>query len=275
MGKIKTTSIREGDVILKSDIAEVSKSFEAIDHEINQENIREEGLDRRVFKDQPWVGDDSTSEVTSLRRIKLIRSSSSTSSWRYVTTSAGDLHGSTSTTHPSLFVYWNPEKDSDIIIRCSFFIDTKGSALGNKAEYYDDFWEFGLLIQKPGEESETFRLNVSPAVGGIWPYTRMGLSAPFQEYVEVGGETSDARGSWYEHSHVRESQMAQSVTLVYHGHSRKTDPSIPDFGKDDSHTWTKPGTGHIHLVYRHKHSKFGIQDIYMSGLSMSRQSYRR
>ena len=55
MPKINTTPFKEGDVIRKSDITSVADEIEAIDLAIDEENLREEGLDRRVFAENPWT----------------------------------------------------------------------------------------------------------------------------------------------------------------------------------------------------------------------------
>ena len=191
MPKINTTIFKEGDVIRKSDITSVADEIEAIDFDLDEDNLREEGLDRRVFDNHPWAP-SSHSPVEIRDRVRLPRSFE----WRLVD-AADHMKNSFSSVHPEMQVPWNAERDSDVIIRCSFFIDSSGSDLDpSSVRHKLDNWEFGLHVTHPDQTSDASLILLAgyTEAGGIWPYARIGLSKAFQYASKMGGDRADAPG---------------------------------------------------------------------------------
>ena len=272
MPKINTTPFKEGDVIRKSDITSVADEIEAIDTALDEDNIREEGLDRRVFDAHPWTF-DSNEPVEIQERVLLPRQTS----WVYID-ATDKMENSEHGVHPEIHIPWNTEYDSNIIIRCSFFIDSKNSDLSDVGvRAGNDDWEFGLHVTHPDQISSAgFSLFEGDLFsGGIWPYARIGLSKAFQRDSKEGGDGSDAPGAWYQHAFTKQSQISQSVTLVYHAHARVVTESVPDVNRDRSHRWEANGTAKVTLVYRSRHAVLGLNGVHIRGMNISYQKFRR
>ena len=259
MPKINTTIFKEGDVIQKSDITSVGDEVEAIDTVLDEDNIREEGLDRRVFDTFPWTRySDDPEEIKA--RIRLHRHED------WAKHSAVEI----------LRIPWDTADHSDVIIRCSFFIDSRGSDLSDASvRVPNDDWEFGLHVTHPDETLAIMQLSGDTYNGGIWPYARIGLSKAFQRDSKVGGDGEEAPGAWYQHAFTKESQISQSVTLVYHAHSRKVTESIPGTKLDRSHVWNENGYREVRFVYRSRLESTGLVGVYIRGFNLSYQTYRR
>ena len=261
MPKINTTIFKEGDVIRKSDITSVADEIEAIDTAIDEDNLREEGLDRRVFDTHPWTSFSNTPVVLGdpelLPRVD---------NW--------SVFGPVGT----IEIPWNILNDSDVIIRCSFFIESQGGNLGAiGALVENDDWEFGLHVTHPDEGAAGWELLPRDTYGGgIWPYARISLSKAFQRHAKMGGDGVNAPGSWYQHAFTRESQISQSVTLVYHAHCRVRTESIPTSTKfDRSHVWNASGSARATLAYRSRYVHTGLENVKIRGLHLSYQKFRR
>lgn len=277
MPKISTTPFKEGDVIRKSDITSVADEFEAIDTILDEDNLREEGLDRRVFDENPWT-QASPAAVEIWDRLKLKQPATD---WTLVEAEPGVIKHGISAVNPTIRIPWNTLYDSDVIIRCSFFIESQGSNLDSVGvDVGNDDWEFGLHVTHP-DQSPDAALGLLPAdthSGGIWPYARIGLSKAFQRDSKEGGTLTTllAPGAWYQHAFTNQSQISQSVTLVYHAHSRKVTESIPTGGKvDRSHVWFDDGYAKASLAYRAAKFPAGIKDVYIRGFNLSYQKFRR
>ena len=276
MPKINTTSFKEGDVIRKSDITSIADEIEAIDLELDEDNIREEGLDRRVFHNNTWTSTPH-SPVEIRNRVLLHRTTAG--NWSLIEAS-GQMENSFDGVHPTIHIPWDTETDSDVIIRCSFFIETQGGDLDNfGADMDNDYLEFGLHVTHPNQspDAELNLLPVDVGSGGIWPYTRMNLCKAFQRDAKIGGDGAEAPGAWWQHAFSKQSQISQSVTLVYHAHSRMVTPSVPISGSlDRSHRWFHDGTAKVSLAFRpNLPSASGILNIRIRGFNLSYQKFRR
>ena len=279
MPKINTTPFKEGDVIRKSDITSVADEIEAIDLAIDEENLREEGLDRRVFAENPWT-QISMTPVEIRERVELQQGPSSTT-WSLVRAD-GSIEGGVSDVYPTIRIPWNTLNDSDVIIRCSFFIESAGSDFYDEdglddasVRSGDDDWEFGLHVTHPDQSPDAGLelLEGNTLSGGIWPYARIGLCKAFQRDSKKGGDGSDAPGAWYQHAFTKQSQISQSVTLVYHAHCRNVTESIPGTKLDRSHVWDANGSAKVSLAYRQRSG--GIKKVYIRGFNLSYQKFRR
>jgi|8_EtaG_2_1085327.scaffolds.fasta_scaffold00245_4 hypothetical protein len=272
MPKINTTSFKEGDVIRKSDITSVADEIESIDTALDEDNIREEGLDRRVFDAHPWTI-DSNEPVEIRERVLLPRQTS----WGFVE-AAGKMVRSAHGVYPQIHIPWNTLNDSNIIIRCSFFIDSKNSDMSLlDVNVGNDDWEFGLHVTHPDQSPDAGLVLLPSDVlsGGIWPYARIGLSKAFQRDSEIGGDGENAPGAWYQHAFTKRSQISQSVTLVYHAHARVLTESVPDVNIDRSHRWEGNGTAKVTLAYRSRYLVEGLNGVHIRGMNISYQKFRR
>ena len=274
MPKIDTTPFKEGDVIRKSDITSVADEFEAIDTILDEDNLREEGLDRRVFDANPWT-QASPAAVEIWDRVELERPATD---WTLVDAS-GFIKNGDSSVNPTIRIPWNTLHDSDVIIRCSFFIESQGSNLDAFGVMVgNDDWEFGLHVTHPNQSPDAALVLLPSDTynGGIWPYARICLSKAFQRNSKEGGDGSNAPGAWYQHEFTKQSQISQSVTLVYHAHCRKITESIPTGAKlDRSHVWNVNGNAKVSLAYRAVKVNTGIEKVYIRGFNLSFQKFRR
>lgn len=275
MPKINTTPFKEGDVIRKSDITSVADEFETIDTILDEENLREEGLDRRVFDGNPWT--QISSPPVEIKGKAALSQMPSSTNWSLVR-AEGFIEGGVSDVNPTIIIPWNTLNDSDVIIRCSFFIESAGSNLDDAdVRVGNDDWEFGLHVTHPDQSPDAglVLLAGNTLSGGIWPYARIGLCKAFQRDSKKGGDGSDAPGSWYQHAFTKQSQISQSVTLVYHAHSRIVTESIPHTKIDRSHVWDANGSAKVSLAYRQRLGSLGIDRVYIRGLNLSYQKFRR
>ena len=148
MPKITPETAEEGDVITKESITSTTTEFERIDFDIDADNIREEGLDRRSFESQLFTTNPFKSvkangafgDDTLLERTK---------TWKRVEFRPEQMSNSDLSRYPQISIPWDPEKDTHCMIRCSMQITSRRdfSGLGIRE---GDFWDFGLVIVHPG-----------------------------------------------------------------------------------------------------------------------------
>ena len=243
MPKVKPNDFIEGSVIDKSSIIEVKNAVEDIDLDIDGENIREEGLDRRLFQGGVITGTYPRSVLSSEPSDRLPR----TRTFKRPRFPSGQLQNSLDPNHATLGFDWDPEIDTHAIVRCSMYVDNYGDRY---TELNDDSWEFGLVVLKPGQ-SYTDGLTVGhdsyfSSVAKVWPTQRICLTGAFsgrrhqgfmkrQFALDLTDEKSDyftgskypwhfsgfdpdtyPRGAWTQYAMDRASQWNSSVTLIAH-----------------------------------------------------------
>ena len=177
MPKINSSKIIEGDVITKSGLTETIDELERIDFEIDQDNIREEGLDRRSFENNCWTGTYGNM-VNGRKSNTLWRSDV----WRRPYFDAANLNNSTRTNYPEMRLDWDSETDSHLVVRCSFFVYSNDTTY--KFWRSHDFWDFGLVVVPPTASSYstsdmTTGPNADDDIARVWPYQRVQLNYPF------------------------------------------------------------------------------------------------
>ena len=233
MPKITTPPINEGDVLDKDDLFQLKESMNDLAENIDGENIRQEGLDRRVFKNRSHARSQKGGEFNNVyvnERNLLPRSIT----WKRMRINDG-LFNSADSLHPEMRINWDPETDSHCIIRASFLVDTRYTA--KKPFNGNDAWEFGLMIKGP-ETTETGLFDsdgdpIPPEDGltafpefaktgfdfrseypnRVWPHQRMCLSFAF---------TRGARWGYYswaesmDHKKHPEHSIDDSSTIAHH-----------------------------------------------------------
>ena len=197
MPKIKPIVPKEGDVITKESLIDFSNEIENIDTKIDQDNIREEGLDWRVFDDGVTVEhrDLHKGPVTTSKNLRI----SHNQFWTVPTWPSGSISGGYNSTTPRIDFEWDPEKDTDIIIRCS--LQATSNAAGKKRSHIQrtmEAWEFGLYIIPPGSPTvpparptQGFPVDIPHMV---FPSQRMMLNGAFSTFNRRGHST---RNEWY------------------------------------------------------------------------------
>ena len=205
MPKITPPEFVEGDVVEKRDITDLRDSINTnLIDEIDGSNIREEGLDRRVFKEGSVVPKFTTTQRLYSSTIQTVASSQN---WRIVSyDNADDLKGNKDNPNQAVMpIRWNTETDTHCVIRLSMYVD---SQTGERRPVKDaqNYWDFGLLVVSPGESrpsgfpttgfeqmasfTKTFRVS---------PFQRVGLNNAFnrdrtQGYFTKGQSNAVHRG---------------------------------------------------------------------------------
>lgn len=192
MPKINLPDFVEGDVVQKSDITKLRDDInENLTNRIDSSNIREEGLDRRIF--------ESGSVVPKFTKTQRVYSSSLQSAvasevWNYLVYLDPDelkgnkAHGN----YASTKVEWDPETDTHCVIRLSMYVDTREGSLRPTDAH--NFWDFGLVIVPPGQSRPTVGSMHTGFEPNAWttgnimvsPYQRVGLTNAFNSLRNEG-----------------------------------------------------------------------------------------
>ena len=185
MPKISPSAPEEGQVITKDSITGTTSEFERIDFDVDADNIREEGLDRRNFATsvyttnpfEPVRAQGSAGSDTLLERNK---------TWKRVEFREDQLFNSELSRYPQISIPWNPELDTHCVIRCSMQVTSRRDFTGLGIRD-SDFWDFGLVIVPPGQSMPSLGSTDSFMAGhGAWPYQRVQLAAAFNESCNKG-----------------------------------------------------------------------------------------
>ena len=291
MSKIKGLHIpNEGDVLTAESIKDLGDKLEIVDSIIDEENFREEGLDWRVFEDGATVEPHGLHRgpITCSRNLRL----SHDVLWKVPVWPSGSISGGYSSTTPRLDFEWDPEKDTDVIIRVS--LQANSAAAGNLRTHVtrqNEAWEFGLFIIKPGDPLEipsVLKHNTPNDPNCVYPVQRMMLNNAFSGlrgrghvtrgeyndgmgvtegsslmkaramYVAGGfqryyGSSSYPAGQWDQYGYDRSSRMSQSFTMIAHGSSNRSRQEL----NFNVHSFLEAGTCRVYLVYRSKYSSPG------------------
>jgi hypothetical protein len=201
MPKIPTPSFVEGDIINKNDILDLKSGLKDINQDIDSENIREEGLDRRIFKPGSIVPQfENNQRVYSSATQGIVMNTK----WKLVRyDDADDLKGNKASSNvPEIHIDWNPERDTHCIIRFSAYVDSRHSEA--RILQTNNFWDIGLVIVPPGvskPDAAFLKTIHQPTSGlgdvhiGVYPYQRIGLTYAFSGGYNQGyltrGESDD------------------------------------------------------------------------------------
>lgn len=184
MPKFVPSSPKEGDVITKESITDNTDALEEIDFSLDQENFREEGLDRRVFYPQTAAKrasvNVSANGLTGTNQLLSREQQWTLVRFREDQTSSGHIY-------PKLQIDWDPERDTHCVIRCSFEATNRLDMSGIELRP-DDYWEFGLLIIPPDQPypGSIASTDVFMTGRGVWPYQRVSLSPAFRDEAWKG-----------------------------------------------------------------------------------------
>lgn len=260
---VTPTDFVEGEVITKASILDTRTAIEEIDFDIDGDNIREEGLDRRVFEDLSLVSNPYDSV-----RLASYQDLPRSTAWRAAVCSDGSLVNSFAPHWPQINIPWDPELDSYVIVRCSFLFISPDPKSGESL-WSEDAFDFGLYVIPPNAtplSSPALAYNTSGA--GIWPYSRTYLNEAFSRYAEDAG--TGFKGQHDEWGFDQRSRMMQSVTLLYMAKSNSSE-------RFASFIWSESGTAEVVLMYRSRiaDSDYRTDGVRINGLQLSYQKFRR
>lgn len=257
---VTPTDFVEGEAITKSSILATNTAIEEIDFDIDGDNIREEGLDRRAFKDLSLISNPYDSV-----RLASYQDLPGSTAWIPAVCSPGSLANSFAQ-WPQINIPWDPELDSYVIVRCSFFFispDLSATAFIPSKDAFD----FGLYVIPPAEATPASPvLSHNPHRAGVWPYARAYLSDAFGFDATTGGEGHKGEHDQYDFD--KRSKMTQSVTLLYMAKSNSSE-------RFASFIWNKSGTAKVALVHRSRVAGDRPDRVRINGLQLSYQKFRR
>ena len=307
MPKINSPDFVEGDVVQKTDITDLKDSIDgSLIGKIDGENIREEGLDRRVFAADSIVPKyEKTQKVYSSSRLNVVANEH----WRYVnysnpaTLKGNKLVGN----RPSLGIDWDPETDTHCVIRLSMFVDTKH--MPTRPQTGNFYWDFGLVVCPPDVDSpstlRTGHTRTGSPLPSVSPFQRVGLQNAFTAHLKTGywtkgqtsslvpgySETSDSaerfnpdgdapnifgyqndtypRGAWYQYAYDRGANLNASITLTCHASSQLNNAPKGVF------FWPTAGQAKVFVCYRSSIAVPKPAGITVENLNLSYQVYRR
>ena len=310
MPKIYPPVFVEGDVLEKKDITGLRDSIKSdLNTKVDELNIREEGLDRRVFADGAIVPKyDETQKVYANEQGQLY----SHANWHRIhyadfsKVKGKKLHPS----NAAVGIEWDPEIDTHCVIRFSAFVDTRPYT--HKPKSVDTYWDFGLVIIPPGGGSlpDTPTTGFISDVGseGLWhrvsPYQRVGLNQAFTYRSGAGywnksqSEGLDSSWSTIDSDYERRVVDSDAPEIIgYHvdtyprgawyqyPFSRRTNLNATismtaHATSERSRTvgshfkWTEKGTASVYAVYR-SNATVDPPSIYIDNFNLSYQKYRR
>ena len=230
-------------------------------------------VDGRNFDPNCWYS--SAGNVCKLESEQILMRSNRTERWGHV--ELPNLIGAFDGDRPSISFNWDPELDSSVIIRCSFFARIKDNFSKNR-----DAIDFGLLIVPPDKNIITVEKTlIAPLHGGIWPYQRFYRNNVFSGYS--GEFDKGSEGEWNEYQYDFRGGSCQSFMLQSLGTS--TYRSSHSFRRDEtgglsnqSHWFNTSGRVIAYLVFRNKFYDTSTEigpPIYIDGLHFAAIKYRR
>jgi|LULO01.1.fsa_nt_gb hypothetical protein len=267
MAIIKSYPIPQtGQKIKKSDFTGLASKFS--DLVIDQDNIREEGLDERVIRPQNCVGNRGSVNVynATLNQNEFFQQHKD-NYWRNVTFRYDAEDGSvtdSAAAREAMFASptgmiqssqpWNPEFDSYIIIRCSFECTTKYHRFRDSENHINELSaiDFGLRVKRPNvdDDDPLNELNSGRTTSGaIFPYQRMYLNEAFSEHAVIEKDDTDPEIYRSYQSDLR-SNMHQSFTLLFCASSFR-DTTLANF------YWSSPGNWEAQLMCRSSANCYG------------------
>jgi len=241
---VTVTGISEGSKLEKKDINDTVDSWLEASENVSGENIREEGLDRRVFKsDATWAqGKGSKSETSNgaFRHISLAEKDAN--KWvpvrqegKYPDNDILSLFNNGVGIPEVCAVQWDwdPDLDTYCVIRASFFFyfdvgnfghrgrDAKGSTVGSDWRT-EQFFKFGIAVKRFDDETGIASFvngthgyagvrRLDNADGDIFACQQIGLNNGWSKYT--------ASRNTIRFDHDRRTAMSSSFTLVASGTS--------------------------------------------------------
>ena len=308
MPKINVPGFNEGSLISKDNLLDVKNEIEKIDYDIDGQNIREEGLDRRVFDERTYIGNvGNTVRATDGR----CPAQHLTGLWQKprFDLDFSIMNGSAHSIHPVMVFPWDPEYDEHVVIRVSMSIESSKLGLPDlhpRPTLRDEMWDFGMLIYQtdghstPAVPPVNYNNHTNP---GVFPYQRVVLSPAFSDLAHIGvlsadesvdhilfaaevgevdgpfrtffetGEDMFPYGQWNQYGYNRRARMDQAITLVAAGSSSGSGPT----GTRQFITLREKQNVVVAVYFRSyfPSNEFLTHECRIRNLNMSHQIYRR
>ena len=229
-GFVTVSDFREGDRLSKDHLNETKDSWKSVESEVGELNIREEGLDRRMFDtDNTWNDFfDSESRCQQGATIDNRWIGAEGGVWSPINFRKADdtVTGGIHDDYARIRFKWDPQIHTYVIFRASFRFRWDVGLMGGSG--YDDiddpdnfvserdnvFVQFGIHVSRPGGNlSDDLHIHSFDFTNGrIFAPTQLGLSYNY---------SSDCTGTFssIEHKFDRRTAMASSITMVAAGQS--------------------------------------------------------
>ena len=202
------TDFMEGEKITKESFTDLADNIKGADGTIDENNIRQEGLDGRNFGSGIYIHSLSNYQKRTKNPGPISCSNfdgSISANFKKVQTAT--YFGDRSSSHARLSFNWQPEINTHAIIRCSGVISTKPENISGgvvNGFYVPDRYtiDVGLLIRgkksdgdDPADTRDTFKLGFdrnmvegSYFTGSpkVWPYQRVCLNDAYARHAQVG-----------------------------------------------------------------------------------------
>ena len=233
-GFVTVSDFREGDRLSKDHLNETKDSWKSVDSEVGELNIREEGLDRRMFDtDNTWNDFfGSTSRCQQGATIDSNWMPLSDGIWEpipfWVPSPYDTVTGGIHDHYARIQFDWNPQIHTYVIFRASFRfrwdVGLMGGSGYDPGDIDDDdnfvsnrdkvFVQFGIQVSRPGGSlSDDLHIHSFNFTNGrIFAPTQLGLSYNY---------SSDCTGAYSAigHKFDRRTAMTSSITMVAAGQS--------------------------------------------------------
>ena len=207
----------EGQTIKKESITGVyGKLNDSLEDKIGPENIREEGLDRRVFANLRGVHYQTGEFCQILGSAKRNAGGPEGFSWGRLSGLTGS-HGE----YPRVDFTWDPEIDTYAVVRCSFFVEQVRKDSRSYSKYSDspgpgsyiDGFDFALGVSFDGASFSRLKISNRGSTDICFPYARVALNPAFSTLCNK--TTTADGGAPLKHKFDRTSSVRQSVCLFH------------------------------------------------------------
>ena len=184
----------EGEVITKKSFLDFASSIENVETSIDQENVRQEGLDARNF----IPGAHTSTQGTYQQRIgesgvDIGIPVEQEGTWNRVLTDTGSPL--------KVDFTFTPEQDTHVILRCSGVISSRNRFFVPNDNFFIDV---GLVIYPQSEPIPDgvglgLQFKGDPEERCVWPYQRISLTEAYSTYAQYGyrKNVTDWRGYRY------------------------------------------------------------------------------
>jgi len=193
--------------------------------QIDGDNIREEGLDRRVFSGLYGTTHKSGQRVISTsgyKQHKILQATTPITDGRWSTGGSGDAADSVTGGEGGdgfrdIIFDWQPERFIAAIVRCSFQAHVQMQRPREIRLLDNDVLDFGLKTQLLGPTGSLSPYHAKHLkinnIGCIYPYQRASLGRAFSRNAQSGG-TGDA-GEYNQYAWDKSSSLRQSFHLFH------------------------------------------------------------
>lgn len=286
--KVTIPSFREGEVTNKQDILDTRDVWEAVDSEIDEKNIREEGLDRRVFDPNTSWMDTGTQAFVADRHLELINASPNWEPMKFSGSIVGSgtiipdpVSGGIDTKVPTIEFDWDPSVHSYAIIRASFHFWCASMDKSHAGEMIQP--KFGIYMITPKQMNEGTipameTREATRATGSVVTQKGLDLSAEYGSFARSSSSITADAGHVAEYGHDRRANMTDTITMIFVVNSgRQSGSGLVTPGSGHGfHTigWDRAGRARFMMVHKYKYTP-GALYAQMGNLNLSAQIFRR